>query len=443
MSDHGASASAEHGPSASADYPPLRKNRDFLRFFFGQFVSNAGDSLYTVAILWSVFELSGSTALTGVANALLLLPFLLQIVAGPIVDRFPIRPVLVGSQAVQGVVVLALPLAAYTGNTTVALLLVSIPALSAMSLLAAPVPATLVPRIVADEQLPRSNSALATVTLGLDMIFDALGGVFIAAFGATALFLLDSVTFAVAALLFAGMAIPTVDGGDESAASALEAYADDLRAGIGVLRGTAFVDMLFASAVFNFAVGVTLAILPAYGELLGGPAAYGLLLGALGVGRLVGSASASSLNGVPYGRLKVVGSLLSAFLWLGSVSAPSPALTVVLFGLAWITAGVDGVLVETLNQRVFPADVLGRVSAIKGAASTATLPVGSLVGGLVAESLGTATTMRLAAFGFGFVGVHFALRRSLRTIPAIGEVEPSHVGVSESAGADDRGSTEK
>jgi MFS family permease len=431
MSESGTAAPAEEQPS-------LWRNRNFLRFFLGQFVSNAGDSLYTVAVLWTVFELSGSTFLTGVANALLLLPYLLQIVAGPVVDRFPIKPVLVGSQVVQGVVVLALPAAAYTGTVTVELVLVVIPALSVATLVVSPIRATLVARIVADENLSRGNSALATVTLGLDMIFDALGGVFIAVFGATALFLLDSLTFAVAGLLFVGMAIPTVDGGAEGTEeSALAEYVADLREGIDVLRGTPFVEMLFTAAVFNFAVGVTLAILPAYGDLLGGPAVYGLLLGALGVGRLVGSASASYLDGVPYGRLKAVTYLASALLWLGSVVAPTPALAVGLFGLAWISGGIDGVLVETLNQRVFPADLLGRVSSIKGTASTATLPIGSLVGGLVAELLGTTTTMGLAALGFGFVGIYFALRPSLRRLPATIEAEPDDFGVRHPEGAAD------
>ncbi len=80
----------ETSKASEGEYPPLWQNRDFLRFFFGQFVTNAGDSLYSVAILWAVFELSGSTFLTGVANSLLLLPFLLQIVAGPLVDRLPL-----------------------------------------------------------------------------------------------------------------------------------------------------------------------------------------------------------------------------------------------------------------------------------------------------------------------------------------------------------------
>ena len=335
MSDRG-------GPAQIADegYPSLRKNRTFLRYFFGQFVSNAGDSLYTVAILWLVFDLSGSTFLIGIASSLLLLPFLLQIVAGPIVDRFSIKPLLVGTQVVQGVVVLTLPLAAYTETLTVELVLAVIPLLSLLTTVIAPIRATLVPRIVADEQLSRSNSVLATVTLGLDMIFDALGGLFIAVFGTMALFLLDSLPFAVLGVLFLGMAIPTVEGEHkQSEKPVLIDYVADLRAGIDVLRGTVFVDMMFTSAMPNFTVGVTLAILPAFGDSLGGAAVYGLLLGALGTGRLMGSASASYLEGVAYGWLKTVTFLLSALLWLGSVYSSSLVLTVGLFGLAWVSVG--------------------------------------------------------------------------------------------------------
>jgi len=448
MSDHRHSSASgpagDDGATATAAatddrYPPLRKNRTFLRFFAGQFVTNAGDSLYSVAVLWLVFELSGSTVLTGLANSLLLLPFMCQALAGPVVDRFPVKLVLVGAQVGQGVVVLVLPLAAAAGALTVELLLVTIPVLSLLTLLVSPVPATLVPRIVADDQLSRSNSALATISLGLDMVFDALGGLFIALFGATALFVLDSATFAVATVLYAGMRVPSVAEESEHAGgskrsetpetSPLAEYLADLRAGVDALRGTVFVEMVVTSAVFNFAVGVTLAILPAFGQLRGGPAVYGALLGALGIGRLVGSVAASSLTGVSYGRLKAVSYLAAACCWVGSVYASSVALTVGLFGLAWVAAGVSAVLVRTLNQKMFPADLLGRVSALKGTASTATLPVGSLVGGFVADALGIVTTMGLAALGFGFAGCYFAFRGRLRRLPAVDDADPAAFGV--------------
>ncbi|QLH77139.1 MFS transporter [Halosimplex rubrum] len=424
----------------TAAQPSLWRNRDFRRFFAGQFVTNAGDSLYSVAVVWLVFELSGSTVLTGIANAVLLLPWLLQILAGPVVDRLPLRPVLVGSQLLQGVVVLALPLAAATGNLSVGIIFAVVPLLTLATLLMAPMQATVVPRIVPDEQLSNANSALATVTLGLDMIFDALGGAVIAVFGATALFIFDAGTFVLAALLFAGVAVSRSAGGDSvretggddpdaNGESILGAYVADLRDGIEVLRGTVFVELVVTTAVANLATGVTLAVLPAYGDALGGPAVYGALLGALGVGRLVGSLLAPYLEGVPYGRLLLVGNAAGAVCWLGAVAAPSPALTVVLFGLAWIPAGASGVLTATLNQTVFPTDLLGRVSTIKGTASGATLPLGSLVGGVVAELLGTATTVGLAAFGFGFTALYLLARPRLRRLPAVADADPAAFGV--------------
>ncbi|WP_246391848.1 MFS transporter [Halosimplex pelagicum] len=425
---------AEAGTAETAAERSLWRNRDFRRFFAGQFVTNAGDSLYTVAVLWLVFELSGSTVLTGVANAVLLLPWLLQILAGPVVDRLPLRPVLVGSQLLQGVVVLALPLAAATGNLSVGVIFAVVPLLTLATLLMAPMQATVVPRIVPDEQLSGANSALATVTLGLDMIFDALGGAFIAVFGATALFLFDAGTFALAALLFAGVAVTRsadadsaaeTDGNDPDDESILGSYVADLRDGIEVLRGTVFVELVVTTSVANLATGVTLAVLPAYGDALGGPAVYGALLGALGVGRLVGSLVAPYLERVPYGRLLFVGNAAGAACWLGAVVAPSPALTVVLFGLAWVPAGASGVLTATLNQTVFPTDLLGRVSTIKGTASGATLPLGSLVGGVVAELLGTATTVGLAAFGFGFTALYLAVRPRLRRLPPVADADPA------------------
>nr|WP_303647874.1 MFS transporter [Haloarchaeobius amylolyticus] len=438
------------------------RNRDFRRFFAGQFVTNAGDSLYTVAVLWLVFELSQSTVLTGLANSILLLPWLLQILAGPIVDRLPVKPVLVGSQVLQGVVVLALPLAAAMGHLTVGVLLAVVPILTLATLLMSPMQTTILPRIVEEGQLSRANSALATVTLGLDMVFDALGGAFIAVFGVTTLFLFDSVTFAVASLLFAGIAIPAAeydssadevgtvgcteepaegraeatDGGselpdddEESLRAVFDSYVDDLREGIEVLRGTVFVELVLTTAVANFAVGVTLAILPAFGGSLGGPALYGLLLGALGIGRLVGSLVAPYVESVPYGYLLLVGHGFGACSWLAAVYAPSPALTVLLFGLAWVPAGMSGVLTATLNQTVFPADMLARVSSTKGTASGATLPLGSLLGGVVGEVLGTTTTMGLTAFGFGFTALYVLVRPRLRGLPSVAEAEPEDFAV--------------
>lgn len=421
----------------TSDNPSLWSNRAFQRYIAGQFVTNAGDSLYTVAVLWIVFELSGSTILTGIANAVLLLPWLLQILAGPVVDRLPLKPVLVGSQVVQGAVVLALPLAALAGQLSVGVLFAVIPVLMLATLLMSPMQATLVPRIVDDRNLSKANSALASVTLGLDMVFDALGGVFIAVFGSTVLFLFDSVTFAVAALLFAGITVQTstaTDGDTRvTGGSVITSYITDLQSGIDALRGTVFVELVFLTAVVNLTVGITLAILPVFGSALGGPVVYGLLLGALGIGRLIGSLIAPYLENYAYGRLTLVTYSIAACCWLAAASVRSTTVAIALFGVAWVPAGINGVLTATLNQTVFPRDLLGRISTIKGTASGATLPLGSLIGGVVAELLGATTTMALASLGFGTTALYFLVRTRLRQLPAVADANPSDFDVTVSS----------
>ena len=419
------------------------RNRSFVAFLAGQFATNAGDSLYTVALLWLTLQLTGSSTVVGAVNAILLLPWLLQALAGPLVDRLSLRPLLVGSQLVQGAGVLVLPLAYATGRLTVGVIVVIATLLMLASLVMTPMESALLPRIVADDRLSQANSALATVTLGLDMLFDALGGAFIALFGATTLFVFDAGTFLLAALLFATVAIgplPTASSDEPSSdRPLLRAYLADLRVGVDALRGTAFVELTALTALANFTTGVTLAVFPAfgagfdgtqlYGFALDGAILYGAMLAALGSGRLLGSVLGPRFETTPYGRFSVVGNAVSGVAWLASVLVPGPALTVALFGVAWIPVGISGVLSSTLRQRLFPTEQLGRVSAVKGTASGATLPLGSLIGGIVGSALGIEVTLALAALGFGLAVPYVALRGPLRRLPSVSDAEPADFGL--------------
>ncbi|NIQ52615.1 MAG: MFS transporter, partial [Gemmatimonadetes bacterium] len=101
----------------------LRANRPFRRLLAGQLVTNVGDSLYLVATLWLVYDLSGSTVYTGLAGFLLMMPQALQLFLGPFVDRWPTRRLLVAVQLVQATVVAAVTVLWAMGHLSVALLL--------------------------------------------------------------------------------------------------------------------------------------------------------------------------------------------------------------------------------------------------------------------------------------------------------------------------------
>jgi MFS family permease len=192
----------------------LLRNRDFALLVGGRLVTNAGDSLYYIAAMWLVYDLTGSELFTGLAGFLTMAPAALQFLFGPLVDRSPLGPLLVGTQVVQGLLVLVVPVAHFLDVLSVWVVLTVMPLLALLNQPVYPAQSAALPRIVDREELVGANSVLTIAYQGVDAGFNALGGVVVAAFGAVTLFLVDSVTFAVATLLFIGLEIPEAGAGD-------------------------------------------------------------------------------------------------------------------------------------------------------------------------------------------------------------------------------------
>ncbi|MFD1513209.1 MFS transporter, partial [Halomarina rubra] len=331
----------------------LFRNPNFARLFAGRVVTNVGDSLYYVAAMWLVYDLTGSSFYTGLAGFLVLTPSALQFLFGPLVDRVSLRRLLVGTQLVQALVVLVVPVAFTLGYLNVWVLLGVMPLLSLLNQPVYPAQSAALPRIVEREDLVRANSLFSLAYQGIDAGFNAVGGLLVALVGATALFVLDAATFLVAAALFAGLRVRAAgearaavesadgaddhgaddpvaatdggadepaqraDGGDETADGTDDdaersSYLAELREGIAFLRGTLVGKVLLGSLVVNGTFGAAMAVMPAYGDLLGGEVAYGLLSAAVGGGIFVGAVVASRFERFAFGRLSIVGYLLGA-----------------------------------------------------------------------------------------------------------------------------------
>lgn len=453
----------------------LLADTDFRRLFTGRLVTNAGDSLYYVAAMWLVWELTHDPVYSGVAGFLTMGPSALQFLFGPLVDRWDIRRILVGTQAVQAVLVLVIPLAAYTGHLSVWLVLAVMPTLALVNQLVYPAQSAVLPRIVEQDDLVDANSAFSLAYQGVEMVFNAVGGIVVAAFGAVTLYAVDSVTFVVAAALFAGVYVPpaadettdsagqptddaadassdvvATDGsGDDEPGASAESSADgggskattsdaeestddaeaptdylaELREGFTVLRGTFLVLVFVGAAFVNFAAGVMMAALPAFADAVGGASAYGALMAAFAAGNLGGAVLASRLDHYGFGHLSIAAFAISGVL-LGAAASVSwfPAV-LALFGLAFVPIGVSNVLLASVVQAAVPESKLGRVSSLLGSASMFAIPFGTLTGGVVAGVLGpTAAIVALGVAVFLLAGYWLAVP-ALRTLPPIGDID--------------------
>jgi MFS family permease len=457
------SADAYDGRGAGTPVTPrelvgLLRNGAFARLVGGRLVTNAGDSLYYIAAMWLVYDLTGSELYTGLAGFLVMAPSALQFLFGPLVDRTSLRPLLVGTQVVQGLLVLVVPVAHFLDLLSVWVVLTVMPLLSLLNQPVYPAQSAALPRIIEREELVGANSVLTLAYQGVDAGFNALGGVVVAAFGAVTLFLVDSVTFAVATLLFLGLDIPEAGAGDiEESDPDDEAGADpttdqdadpaavpdggtgeptddgadpdgwagylaDLREGIGFLRGTVVAKLTLGVIVVNFAFGGVMAVLPSYGDTMGGAGAYGLLAAAVGVGMLVGSLVGNAVEEWPFGYVVSGGMGLGAVLWTAAITVGSMPATPVLLALALIPAGTMNVLVFSLVQAVVPDRLLGRAMSVIMSGASAMTPIGALIGGALAD----ATTPALVLYGNAVATALFACYvfavPSLRHIPRVGAV---------------------
>lgn len=404
-------------------YGTVVRNALFRRLFVGRIVTNAGDSIYFVAAMWLAFELGGSSFYTGLAGALTLAPRALQFVVGPIVDRRSKRRVLVVTQLAQAAFVLAVPVAVLADRLTVHLLLVVMPTIALLNQFYSPVKNAMLPGIVDEEHLVEANSLFSVADGSVDLLFTAAGGALLAVVSAATLFVADSATFVLAALLFAGIRFP-----DKRTDGSSTDYLATLREGFGYVRGTSLVWMLGVPVAVNLGTGVVMGVFPVYASLFSGPSTYGLFLATVSGGLLVGSLVASSTKRMPIWQLHVFGFLAGGGLWLVGVWIHRPLPTAGLFFLAWIPVGVTNVLYWTVLQTYVPDDLIGRVASVSTSVSVAAMPVGSLVGGVVGEVVGVVPVVASVGGLFLVASAYWYAHPLLRALPAVHDIDSERHG---------------
>src|SRR6266852_7048640 len=174
--------------------------RDFGLIWLSQLVSQVGDGISNLALLWFVYSITGSPVKTTIIGLLHTIP---PIVLGPFigvyVDRLPKKFFLIGSNALRAVLIGIIPCAIQTDNFTVnllyALVLLDAVAVSMFN----PALTSSVPLIVPRTQFTAAN-ALIQSTTSLGIIFGpALSGIGIALFGSQDVLCLNAGTYFVAA----------------------------------------------------------------------------------------------------------------------------------------------------------------------------------------------------------------------------------------------------
>jgi MFS family permease len=156
--------------------------------------------------------------------------------------------------------------------------------------------------------------------------------------------------------------------------------------------------LLVSASNLAFMAGEAVLVLFASDELGLGSRGYGLLLAAVAVGGLPGSLLAARVGQrVPPGRVIVGGVLAGAVVMAGFGLATDPWLAGGFYALTGAVWGVWNVTLLSLRQAIVPDRLMGRVVGAIRLIGFGSIPVGALVGGLVARSLGLRAPFLLGA----------------------------------------------
>lgn len=388
---------------------PQRRRGPLVGLLAGSAVSLAGNMLTLIALPLYVLAETGSPTLTGVTGFFATLPV---VIGGPfggvLVDRFGYRRSSVTADLVSAVTIAAVPLL----DRTVGLPFWALLALVFLSgLLDAPgqtARAALVSDVAGAAGVPleRAVGSFEATERGARLVGAPLAGFLFVAIGPLAVLAVDALTFLVSAALVAFFVPRNLerDARESSAADSVSpalpahGYWGQLAEGFRFLRREPLLRAVVLLVVVTnfFDAAKSTVILPVYADReLGGAVAFGLLVGTMGGGALVGSL----VFGAVGHRLPRRPTFVIAFTLAGAPTYFALATGLPLAGLLLVTvlagfsAGAINPILSTIQLERVPAGMRARVFGLVGAGCWAAMPLGALTAGLAVEQFGITTTL--------------------------------------------------
>ena len=374
------------------------RHRDFALLWWGGLVSVAGDWMLMAVLPYVVYAVTGSTIATaGMTVAELLPGILLGSWAGVWVDRWDRRRVLVVANLAQAATVCGL-LLLVREESALPVLYVVAAGQSAISAFALPAENSLLPTLVAEQDLVSAN-ALNVLNNRIGRLSGLpAGAALYAAGGLGFVVVADALTFLVVAALVAGVRTRRTPSpvGEEP-----EAFLSQWRDGLRLVVRDRSIGVLFVVFGLMTFSGTMLDPLfaPWVRDVLGGGATtYAALTAVHAVAGICGALLVGAVGArVPARLLAGAGSLVAGVLLLVRFNVPVLVVAYALSFAGGLTAVGSSVGVETLAQTRVPEHYRGRVFGTLQATIWLLSLLGAAVGGVAAEAVGLVPVLDLAA----------------------------------------------
>lgn len=377
--------------------------RPFHHLAWANLAAQAAEQLSLAAVpIVAVLALGAGPGEIGLLATAQTLPFLLTAIPlGLLADRWSRKWLMMVSEVLRALALVALLAAAVSGQLSISLLAI-LGFLGAIGTVGFSVTApALVPSLVGRDDLAKANGRLELARSTAFAAGPALAGALVSWAGASSAFVLAALLSTSAVLMLTKLTEPA------RAAAAPRHPLLELKDGASLVWSSPLLRPILLTAIaWNMAWFVLQAAYVPYAvRTLGLSAAQvGFTLAIYGVGMMLGAVIAPRVvAAIPFGRAIQVGpmvSVLAAAVMLGTLWWPTGAMAALSFFLFGVGPIIWTITSITLRQTVTPIAMLGRVSALFLTVNMGARPIGAAMGGLVGEVWGEPACLWLAFLGF-------------------------------------------
>jgi MFS family permease len=409
----------------------LWRHPDFVKLWSAETISQFGTQVSFLAIpLIAVIILNASPFEVALLGTIEFLPFILfTLPAGVWVDRLRRRPILILGDLGRAISLLSIPVAYELHALTIYQLYVVGFVNGILTVFFDVAWQAYLPSLVERDQIVEGNAKLQISVSGAQVAGPGIAGILIDLISAPLAIIADALSFIGSALFVFGIRkreIPTTSAA--TAAKPRTSMRVEVMEGLRYVLGHPLIRPIAAcTSSSNLFSSILFAIYIVYvvRELGLKPAEIGLIFALGNIGAVVGALLSTRIpKWFGVGRTIVgaiaIGAVSAVLIPLAPKSGPAPFL-ILAGALGGFGSVVYNVSQVSLRQAITPDRMQGRLNATMRFIVWGTMPIGSLIGGVLATTIGLLPTIWIGALG-GFVAVApvlFSPVRSLREIPVL------------------------
>lgn len=402
-----ASRSAASDPAACGMGWRVLKIPDFRWLWLGQAVSQIGEGLNKVALLYLVYEVTGSTLMMTVIGVLQTLPpLLIGPLLGVYVDRLPKKQMMMAADALRATLALIIPVLLAVNAFTLPRVYVVVFLMALVATVFSPALSSAVPLIVGPTQLTAANAWVASTAMIGMLVGPAISGLGIATVGMQVVLYVSSATFALSVLSLSQVRLTQAHA--QHGLTRQKTFLMDLREGFRFVfvKKRTIAGLVLAAVSYSLAASAFVFLLPVFAEkvLHVNSLMLAWLWSAYGAGMLVVSlALACMKQHTTSVRLRLI---LGAMLVGGAASylLGATAQTLVAIGLVATIGGALAAftpVVWGLLQQMTPEELRGRVFSVLNTGAMSASMLGMVGFGWTADRLGPVISLRGMTAVFG------------------------------------------